>query len=125
MYVSMASLLKREAVRPDVAMTGEISLRGLVLPVGGIKEKTIAAARAGIKRVILPARNRRDLEDIPQSTREALQFIWVERVGEALAVALGDAPPEQAEAERAEAGTRGAPAHKERSRRQPTSGPPL
>ena len=61
MFVSLASLLKREPVRPDVAMTGEISLRGLVLPVGGIKEKTIAAARAGIKRVILPARNRRDL----------------------------------------------------------------
>ena len=73
MFVSLASLLKREAVRPDVAMTGEISLRGLVLPVGGIKEKTIAAARAGIKRVILPARNRRDLEDIPQSTRDALR----------------------------------------------------
>src|SRR5262249_45556241 len=61
MFVSLASLLRGEPVRPDVAMTGEISLRGLVLPVGGIKEKTIAAARAGIKRVILPARNRRDL----------------------------------------------------------------
>ena len=69
MFVSLASLLKRRAVRPDVAMTGEISLRGLVLPVGGIKEKTIAAARAGIRKVILPARNRRDLEDIPQSAR--------------------------------------------------------
>jgi len=123
MYVSMASLLKREPVRPDVAMTGEISLRGLVLPVGGIKEKTIAAARAGIKRVILPARNRRDLEDIPQSTREALQFVWVERVSEALAVALGGATPEAPETEPAESATRGALAHKERSRRQPTSGP--
>jgi ATP-dependent Lon protease len=125
MYVSIASLLKRESVRPDVAMTGEISLRGLVLPVGGIKEKTIAAARAGIKRVILPARNRRDLEDIPQSTREALQFVWVERVAEALAVALGDAPPEEPAAEPAEAGPRGALARKERSRRQPSSGPVL
>jgi ATP-dependent Lon protease len=125
MYVSIASLLKRESVRPDVAMTGEISLRGLVLPVGGIKEKTIAAARAGIKRVILPARNRRDLEDIPQSTRDALEFVWVERVGEALAVALGGAPPEEPQAESAEAGTRGAIARKERSRRQPTSGPVL
>jgi len=125
MYVSIASLLKRESVRPDVAMNGEISLRGLVLPVGGIKEKTIAAARAGIKRVILPARNRRDLEDIPQSTRDALEFVWVERVGEALAVALGGTPPEEAEAEPAEAGTRGALARKERSRRQPTSGPVL
>jgi ATP-dependent Lon protease len=90
MFVSLASLLKGEAVRPDVAMTGEISLRGLVLPVGGIKEKTIAAARAGIKRVILPARNRRDLEEIPQSVRALLQFVWVERVSEALEVAFSE-----------------------------------
>ncbi|HJS91664.1 MAG TPA: endopeptidase La [Steroidobacteraceae bacterium] len=88
MFVSLASLLKRRPVRPDVAMTGEISLRGLVLPVGGIKEKTIAAARAGIKKVILPARNRRDLEDIPQSARSMLELIWVEHVSEALEVAL-------------------------------------
>jgi ATP-dependent Lon protease len=88
MFVSLASLLKRRAVRPDVAMTGEISLRGLVLPVGGIKEKTIAAARAGIRKVILPARNRRDLEDIPQSARSVLELVWVERVSEALEVAL-------------------------------------
>src|SRR5487761_266100 len=88
MFVSLASLLKRRSVRPDVAMTGEISLRGLVLPVGGIKEKTIAAARAGIRKVILPARNRRDLEDIPQSARSALELVWVERVAEALEVAL-------------------------------------
>ncbi|HUI60355.1 MAG TPA: S16 family serine protease, partial [Steroidobacteraceae bacterium] len=74
---------------PDVAMTGEISLRGLVLPVGGIKEKTIAAARAGIRKVILPARNRRDLEDIPASTRALLEFVWVEHVSEALEAALG------------------------------------
>jgi len=91
MFVSLASLLKRRPVRPDVAMTGEISLRGLVLPVGGIKEKTIAAARAGIRKVILPARNRRDLDDIPQSARSMLELVWVERVSEALEVAL--APP--------------------------------
>jgi len=90
MFVSLASLMKRQPVRPDVAMTGEVSLRGLVLPVGGIKEKTIAAARAGIRRVILPARNRRDLEDIPQSVRAAVQLIWVEQVGEALAAAFGE-----------------------------------
>ena len=93
MVVSLASLLKHRPVRPDVAMTGEISLRGLVLPVGGIKEKTIAAARAGIRKVILPARNRRDLEDIPQSARSALELVWVERVSEALEVALA-APTE-------------------------------
>ena len=91
MFVSLASLLRRRPVRPDVAMTGEISLRGLVLPVGGIKEKTIAAARAGIRKVILPARNRRDLDDIPQSARSMLELVWVERVSEALEVAL--APP--------------------------------
>jgi ATP-dependent Lon protease len=90
MFTSLASLLRGKAVRPDVAMTGEISLRGLVLPVGGIKEKTIAAARAGIRKVILPARNKRDLEDIPQSARALLEFVWVEHVSEALAVALGD-----------------------------------
>jgi ATP-dependent Lon protease len=90
MFTSLASLLKGKPVRADVAMTGEISLRGLVLPIGGVKEKTIAAARAGIKKVILPARNRRDLEDIPQSTRSMLEFVWVERVQEALEVALGE-----------------------------------
>jgi len=90
MFTSLASLLKGKPVRADVAMTGEISLRGLVLPIGGVKEKTIAAARAGIKKVILPARNRRDLEDIPQSTRAMLEFVWVERVEEALEVALGE-----------------------------------
>jgi len=98
MYVALASLMKGEPARADVAMTGEISLRGLVLPVGGIKEKTIAAARAGIRRVILPARNRRDLEDIPDTTRALLQFIWVDRVDEALVAALGlESAPEDAE----------------------------
>jgi ATP-dependent Lon protease len=93
MFVSLTSLLKGKAVRPDVAMTGEISLRGLVLPVGGIKEKTIAAARAGIRKVILPARNKRDLEDIPQSAQALLEFVWVEHVSEALAIALGEEKP--------------------------------
>ena len=92
MFTSLASLLKGKPVRADVAMTGEISLRGLVLPIGGVKEKTIAAARAGIKKVILPARNRRDLEDIPQSTRAMLEFVWAERVEEALEAALGEPP---------------------------------
>ena len=90
MFTSIASLLKGQPVRSDVAMTGEISLRGLVLPIGGVKEKTIAAARAGIKRVILPARNQRDLEDIPQSVRASVELVWVERVSEALAAALGE-----------------------------------
>ena len=101
MFISLASLFKRRAVRPDVAMTGEISLRGLVLPVGGIKEKTIAAARAGIRTVILPARNRRDLEDIPQSTRAMLEFVWIDHASQALPVAFSAVvetagPPESA-----------------------------
>src|SRR3984957_6418241 len=90
MFTSLASLLKGKAVRADVAMTGGSRLGGLGLPIGGVKEKTIAAARAGIKKVILPARNRRDLDDIPQSTRALLEFVWVERVQEALEVALGE-----------------------------------
>jgi ATP-dependent Lon protease len=77
-------------------MTGEISLRGLVLPVGGIKEKVVAAAAAGLKRVMLPARNKRDYDDIPQSARDNLEFIWLERVDEAIAAAL---EPAEAEAQ--------------------------
>jgi ATP-dependent Lon protease len=92
---SLASLLSQRTVRADVAMTGEISLRGVVMPVGGIKEKCVAAARAGIHTVILPARNRRDLEDIPESVRAKLEFVWAEKIDDVLARALGDAPPAQ------------------------------
>jgi ATP-dependent Lon protease len=87
-FTSLASLLSGRTVRSDVAMTGEISLRGLVLPVGGIKEKTVAAARAGIRTVILPARNRRDFDDIPESARQRLQFVWAERIDDVLSAAL-------------------------------------
>jgi ATP-dependent Lon protease len=69
-------------------MTGEISLRGLVLPVGGIKEKVVAAAAAGLTRVMLPARNRRDFDEIPLGARSKLEFIWLERVDDAVAAAL-------------------------------------
>jgi ATP-dependent Lon protease len=95
---SLASLLLQRTVRADVAMTGEISLRGVVMPVGGIKEKCVAAARAGIRTVILPARNRRDLEDIPESVRTKLEFVWAEKIEEVLARALGDAPAQRAAA---------------------------
>ena len=88
MFTSLASLMSGKSVRSDTAMTGEISLRGLVLPVGGIKEKVLAAARAGIKTVMLPARNQRDLEDIPESARNQLNFVWLERVEQALEFAL-------------------------------------
>jgi len=73
-------------------MTGEISLRGLVLPVGGIKEKVVAAHSAGIKRVMLPARNRRDYDDIPEIVRKEVEFIWLDRVEEAVAAALDPKP---------------------------------
>jgi ATP-dependent Lon protease len=88
MFTALVSLLTDRTVRSDTAMTGEISLRGLVLPVGGIKEKVVAAHRAGIKRVMLPARNRKDFEDIPEEARSELEFIWLERVDEAIASAL-------------------------------------
>jgi ATP-dependent Lon protease len=95
---SLASLLTQRTVRPDVAMTGEISLRGIVMPVGGIKEKCVAAARAGLRTVILPARNRRDLEDIPDSVRARLEFVWAETIADVLGHALDAAPENRAAA---------------------------
>jgi len=85
---SLASLLTQRTVRPDVAMTGEISLRGVVMPVGGIKEKVVAASRAGIRTVILPARNRRDFDDIPESVRAKTEFVWAEKIEDVLLRAL-------------------------------------
>ena len=87
---SLASLLSGRPVRSDVAMTGEITLRGKVLPVGGIKEKVLAARRAGIKTVILPRRNERDLEDIPEEARKEMEIIFVDTVDEVLRHALRD-----------------------------------
>jgi ATP-dependent Lon protease len=98
MATSLASLLSRRTVRADVAMTGEISLRGVVLPVGGIKEKCVAAARAGIRTVILPARNRRDLDEIPESVRNRLEFVWAEKIDDVLARALEVLPEHRAAA---------------------------
>ncbi|MFL6648258.1 MAG: S16 family serine protease, partial [Sulfurifustaceae bacterium] len=89
MFVALVSLLQGRTVHEDVAMTGEISLRGLVLPVGGIKEKVLAAVRAGIKTVLLPARNRKDLEDIPAAARDRVKFVWIENVDEAVMHAIG------------------------------------
>jgi ATP-dependent Lon protease len=88
MMTSLVSLLTGICVRHDVAMTGEITLRGRVLPVGGIKEKVLAAHRAGIKRVILPERNAADLEEVPEEIRETLEFVPVSTVDEVLANAL-------------------------------------
>ncbi len=88
MFTALVSLMTDRTVRSDTAMTGEISLRGLVLPVGGIKEKVIAAQLAGIRRVMLPARNKKDLDDIPEEVRQKLEFIWLERLDEAISSAL-------------------------------------
>jgi ATP-dependent Lon protease len=88
MFTALVSLLTDRTVKNNTAMTGEISLRGLVLPVGGIKEKVVAAAAAGLTRVLLPSRNRRDFEDIPLSARNKLEFIWLDRVDDAVAEAL-------------------------------------
>ena len=88
LYLALVSLLTGRTVRSDTAMTGEISLRGLVLPVGGIKEKVVAAAAAGLTRVMLPARNRRDFDEIPKDARDKLEFVWLERVEDAILAGL-------------------------------------
>lgn len=97
MFMALASLMTGRTIRSDTAMTGEISLRGLVLPVGGIKEKVVAAAAAGITRVMLPARNRRDYDDIPEEVRNTLEFIWLEKVDDAVAQALTPDAPDESE----------------------------
>src|SRR5215470_9576190 len=99
MFVALVSLFTGRIARSDTAMTGEISLRGLVLPIGGVKEKVLAAARAGITTVLLPARSQKDLEDVPEAARQQVRFVWLERVDDAVAAALN--PPgtrEEAEA---------------------------
>jgi ATP-dependent Lon protease len=88
MFTALASLFSNRPVRPDVAMTGEITLRGLVLPIGGLKEKSLAAMRAGISTVIIPKLNEKDLVDVPEEAKQKLKFVPVENVDEVLAVAL-------------------------------------
>ena len=88
MFTALASLFTNKPVRPDVAMTGEITLRGLVLPIGGLKEKSLAAMRAGISTVIIPKLNEKDLVDVPEEVKQKIKFVPVENVDEVLAVAL-------------------------------------
>jgi ATP-dependent Lon protease len=88
MFTALASLLSGRKVKDDIAMTGEISLRGLVLPVGGIKEKVLAARRAGIRKIMIPARNKKDLEEIAPHIREQLEFAFIETIDEAIDTAL-------------------------------------
>jgi ATP-dependent Lon protease len=94
MFLALVSLFTGRTARGDTAMTGEISLRGLVLPIGGVKEKVLAAVRAGITTVLLPARNRKDLEDVPESARKHVRFVWLEHVDDAVAAGL-DLPGER------------------------------
>jgi len=95
MFTALASLFMNRPVHHDLAMTGEITLRGLVLPIGGLKEKTLAAQRAGIKQVIVPRRNEKDLPDIPAEVKESVKFHFVENVDQVLRIALGAATPEK------------------------------
>jgi len=88
MATALTSLLTGRSVRDDIAMTGEITLRGQVLPVGGIKEKVLAAHRAGLKTIILPNRNEKDLDDLPQEVRDSLKFVLVEKVEQVFEAAL-------------------------------------
>jgi ATP-dependent Lon protease len=88
MFLAIVSLMTDRAVRPDLAMTGEISLRGLVLPIGGVKEKTLAALRAGIRTVMIPRRNEKDLVDVPAEARERMRFVLLDTVDDAIAAAL-------------------------------------
>jgi ATP-dependent Lon protease len=88
MFLALTSLMQDKPIRPDVAMTGEISLRGLVLPIGGVKEKTLAALRAGITTVMLPRRNEKDLEDVPADAKAKLNFVFLDKVEDAVKAAI-------------------------------------
>src|SRR5262249_38297397 len=102
LFRARGSLLTAPPPRHDTAMTGDICLRGLGLPIGGVKEKVLAAARAGITTVLLPARNQKDLEDVPEAARAQVRFVWLERVDDAVAAALN--PPGAREEAQAPAG---------------------
>jgi ATP-dependent Lon protease len=92
MFTALTSLLTRRPIRNDVAMTGEITLRGAVLPVGGIKEKVLAARRAGIHTVILPKKNEKDLEDVPDNAKKDLEFLFIQKIDEVIPLALMEQP---------------------------------
>jgi ATP-dependent Lon protease len=94
---ALVSALMRRPVARDVAMTGEITLRGRVLPVGGLREKVLAAHRAGIKTFVLPGKNRKDLDDVPAAVRRDLRFVFAEEMGQVLDAALGEGRGQKAE----------------------------
>jgi ATP-dependent Lon protease len=92
MTTALASLLTGRSVRPEVAMTGEVTLQGRVLPIGGVKQKVLAARAAGLTEVILPERNRADLDEVPEDVRKEMAFHPVMTIGEVLELALEEAP---------------------------------
>ena len=92
MLTALTSLLTNRTVKKDLAMTGEITLRGLVLPIGGVKEKVLAAHRAGVKTIILPKWNKKDLEDVPAKVCKEIAFHFVDEMMEVLRIALDKAP---------------------------------
>lgn len=95
LFTALVTLLRDQKVRNDTAMTGEVSLHGLILPVGGIKEKVLAAHRAGIKRVLLPTRNQKDVDDIPETVRREIEIVWVEHVDDVIGAVLSDGNPQR------------------------------
>lgn len=103
MAVAVASIYTGRPPRVDTAMTGEITLSGLVLPVGGVKEKILAARRTGLARVILPRQNEKDLEDLPDTVREAMEFVLADRIDDVLRAAIPELLPEAESTEPAEA----------------------
>ncbi len=118
MLVALASLLTGKPVHSDLALSGEITLRGLVMPVGGIKNKVLAARRAGLKRVVLPAKNEKDLEEVPEQALDGLEFTFVSEIGQVLDIALvGDEPAATARASKTAA-------PRARKRRRPTDKQP-
>jgi ATP-dependent Lon protease len=95
MTLALVSLFTNRPIRSDVAMTGEISLRGLVMPIGGLKEKSLAALRAGLRTVMVPRRNEKDLEDIPAEAKAKLEFVLLDRIEDAIRTAIGELPAEK------------------------------
>jgi ATP-dependent Lon protease len=106
MTTALASLLTDRPVRAEVGMTGEVTLQGRVLPIGGVKQKVLAAHRAGLKEVVLPTRNEGDLDDVPEQVREEMTFTLADDVADVLRVALDDAVPGDGPVSREPAGTR-------------------
>src|SRR5208283_2449186 len=98
MFTALVSMLTGIRVRHDVAMTGEITLRGRVLPIGGLKEKVLAAHRAGIKRIVAPERNRADLDEVPEEVKRGIDFVFVGRMEQVIDAALEEKPVGRAKA---------------------------